>query len=214
MNRTSDDPTPFRVVPLTTDDLEQSFELVTRVFVDGSTLHRALRIDLDLYRSYLRPSFDAMVAEGLSVMVVEPVSQRILGCLIVTAFAPPVGGANHRFAPLAALTSELVARYRQKRQLRPGEAALVDMGAVAPEVSGGGLYKAMRDRAHHTARKRGFRFVLGELSSAATQHVVLGRMGHRAMAKVAFAEFEYQGARPFASIKTPESLILSEGDLR
>ncbi|WP_319545935.1 hypothetical protein [Ruegeria conchae] len=206
----------FHLKTLDDNDLDQSFALATQVFVDGSTLHRALNIQLNEYRDYLWPSFKAMVSEGLSVVSVDSTTYKILGCLIITEFShvnAPSGEKTTPFAPLSALTSELVSRYSRKRDLRRGEAVLVDIGAVALEASGKGIYKAMRKRANQVAHDHGFRFVLGELSSSATQRVVLTRMGHRKIAEVRFSDFEYEGSRPFASISDPESIVMSEGDL-
>ncbi len=182
----------------------------------GSTLHRALNIGLEDYRAYLWPSFRSMISEGLSVVAVDPADDQILGCLIVTAFNPEnfsTSEVAHQFLPLVALTSELVAMYQTKRSLSQGEAVLVDMGAVPPHAAGQGVYKAMRMEVDQIARDRGYRFILGELSSAATQHVVLDLLGHRAVAEVEFSSFIVDGARPFAGISEPAGIVMSEGDL-
>ncbi len=206
----------FIIRALNADDIDQCFALATQVFVEGSTLHRALNIGLNEYRDYLWPSFQTMVRDGLSVVATDRISHRVLGCLIVTRFDPSGSSdipKNEKFAPLQALTSELVRRYRAKRELTAGDAVLVDMGAVAPEATGMGVYKAMRFRANQIAQDCGFRFILGELSSAATQQVVLDQMGHRNMAEVSFAAFEHAGTHPFSSITSPSRIVLSEGDL-
>ncbi len=182
----------------------------------GSTLHRALNIGLEDYRAYLWPSFQSMISEGLSVVAVDSANDQILGCLIVTAFNPETSMTSEvpqPFLPLVALTSELVARYQSKRSRSQGEAVLVDMGAVAPHAAGQGVYKAMRLEVDQIARDRGYRVILGELSSAATQHVVLDLVGHRAVAEVAFSSFIVDGVRPFAGISEPASIVMSEGDL-
>lgn len=202
--------------PLRHADTAPAFALATEVFVRSSTLHRALNIGLADYRAYLRAPFAAMVAEGLSVVATDSHSQQILGCLIVTDFhgqsaAPPV--ADARFRPLAALGAELARQYRAQRSIVPGEVALVDMAAVAPSATGAGLYSRMRAAAHGIARDKGYRHVVGELSSAATQHVVLTRLQHRKMAEVAFAGFVVDGQLPFRRITQPPGIILTEGDL-
>ena len=84
-----------------------AFDLATEVFVAGSTLHRALGITLGEYRAYLRPSFQQMVAEGLSVVTIDEASGTLLGCLIATDFHSQLAhdtDAPPPFAPLAALT--------------------------------------------------------------------------------------------------------------
>ena len=188
----------------------QSFALATEVFVHGSSLHKALGVTLLEYCDYLRPSFAAMVDEGLSTVAVDS-SGEVMGCLIWADFF------NHRyssqktpdkFKPLVALTEALTAKYT--RSFARGEGMLADMAAVAQTAAGQGLYQRMRLAAEAHARTRGFRFILSELSSVRTLHVLLNKMGHKAVAEIAFAQFEHEGKRPFAAIDSPPSLILSE----
>lgn len=192
---------------------QAAFTLVSEVFSQGSTLHRALAIGLDEYRAYLHDSFMAMVDERLSVAAVA--DGELLGCMIVTDFHQHLNMTEtpEPFAPLAALTGELCRQYQQVRSIGPGDAALVDMGAVSGSAGGKGVYQKLRDAAQEQARRRGFTRIVGELSSAATQHVVLNRLGHEKLAEVRFADFEYGGAKPFAGIEEPESIILAEGRL-
>ncbi|MEM8777204.1 MAG: hypothetical protein AAGF53_19445 [Pseudomonadota bacterium] len=201
----------FDIRRLESAHLEQAFHLATEVFAKQSTIHRALGIDLEEYRAYLRPSFTAMVEKQLSIVASDQATGLVLGCLIWTDFYNATF-ANHSvpktFSPLVALTAALSAKYN--RTFGPGEVALADMAAVSAGAEGQGLYQAMRRAAEDQARRRGYRFVVSELSSAKTQHVLLRKMGHRAVAEIAFDQFEYKAMKPFKDIVDPPSLILSE----
>lgn len=197
-------------------DRPAAFALATRVFIGASTLHRALGIGLEEYRAYLRPSFDAMADEGLSVVAQDRSTGALLGCVVVTDFHGQLNDTTpppKRFAPLSALTRTLCDRYREVRMIEAGQVALVDMAAVSPDATGHGLYRRMRQLAHRHARIRGFQRVAGELSSAATQRVVLDSLGHQRIADVAYDRFRFDGAYPFRTIQEPESIVLAEGDL-
>ena len=87
------------------------------------------------------------------------------------------------------------------------------MGAVSSLAAGQGVYQKLRNAAQNNAKELGYRFVVGELSSASTQHVVLNKLGHSKVAEVLFSSFEFAGSRPFASINEPESIVLAEGML-
>ncbi len=196
--------------------LEQAFELSTQVFIEASSLHKALGIGLAQYQCYLRKPFENMVAEGLSLAAIDSDSDALLGCLIVTDFASQsatMAECPDDIAPIVALTSELAQQYATKRQLSPSEAILVDMGAVSSIARGTGVYKQMRRAINSVAKQKGFRWVLGELSSSATQHVVIKQMKHRIMAEVGFQSFVFNGELPFKTIKEPPSIILTEGEL-
>lgn len=201
------------VRPLDRSHHGPAFALATDVFCRRSTLHRALGVDLETYRAYLHRPFAKMLADGLSVVAVE--DGAVVGCLIATDMAAmdPPADPSGPYPALAALQAHLMHAYRQRRDLSPGVAALVDMGAVADAACGRGLYTRMRLALHDLARRHGYRYVVGELSSTATQHVVLTVLGHRPVARIAFDTFTLNGTRPFRSIIDPPAIILAEGDV-
>jgi len=201
----------FNLRALTAPDIARCFEMASRIFAAESTLHRALNVELAAYRAYLHPSFVEMAEEGLSFIAVDPNDDSLLGCLIATDYRPgenaPIDPGSS-MAPLKALSAELFRGYEPD-----APTLLVDMGAVLPEASGRGIYGAMRREIETLAAARGYRLILGALSSETTQHVVLNQMGHRAVAKVPFESFAFDGRYPFAGISRPKALILSEGSI-
>lgn len=204
------------ILPLEAGRVGDAFDLATRVFVTGSTLHRALSIGLEEYRAYLRKSFEAMAGEGLSVVAVDAESGAVGGCLIASDFYHHVNGSGavpEKFAPLAALTGALCAQYRADTEIVPGEVVLADMAAVTPELSGQGVYGLMRAAAQQGAKSKGFQRITGELSSTATQHLVMDKLGHSKRAEIAFERFAFDGRYPFRAIKQPHSIVLAEGGL-
>ena len=115
---------PFEIHPLDRDLMHPAFLLATETFVEGSTLHRALGVRLSEYRDYLRPSFEEIVEEGLSVGAINRESDILVGCLIVTDFHHQLSatiGRIPKFAPLSALTAELTRQYVLKRSIGAGE---------------------------------------------------------------------------------------------
>ena len=204
------------VIPLTSAQADEAFALATSVFIEGSTLHKALGITLSEYRAYLRPSFDAMVSKNLSVAAIDRSSNEVLGCMIATDLHGQINAPetqDPKFAPLTALTQDLCREYVELFPPKPGETVLVDMAAVSPSTRGGGLYKRMRAKTHQIAKSRGFTFVVGELSSSATQHVILNHFRHQVISEIRFTEFEVNGTFPFAGITTPPSIVLARGTL-
>ena len=207
---------PIQFHPLTTPTSQAAFDLVTQVFVNASTLHKALNIGLEEYRPYLRTSFDEMVLEGLSITAIDTKTNNVIGCVIGCDFYDHVHAKNiapEKFAPLSALSKTLCHSFIKQRAPKAGDIAFLDMAAIAPDYLGQGIYQAMRRFAHAHAKQRGFQSVIGELSSAATQHFVLKKLGHSKQAEVSFEHFEYQGKKPFQSIQEPKSIILAEGKL-
>ena len=207
---------PIQFHPLTSTHEQAAFDLVTEVFVNASTLHKALNISLEEYRPYLKASYEEMASSGLSVVAIDTKTQEVIGCLIGCDFYDHVHAKNiapEKFAPLSALSKTLCHSFIKQRAPKAGDIAFLDMAAIAPDYLGQGIYQAMRGFAHSNAKKLGYQSVIGELSSAATQHFVLNKLGHIKRAEISFEHFEDNGTKPFQSIQEPKSIILAEGKL-
>lgn len=187
-------------------------DLAARVFAAGSTLHRACGIEAPEYKDLLRDGFLHNVAQGLSVMARDKTG--VLGCVVACDLLDQGSGpTDPRLVPLQVLLHELEKKYIELQSPTPGQTILIDMAFVRPDQTGRGLYQRLRAATHGLAKSRGYRRVIGLLSSAATQHVVVTRLGHRVMARVAFAGFDHDGTCPFAKITDPQEIWLTEGRL-
>jgi len=199
---------------LNSEHLEVAFELATEIFIKGSTLHVALGIGLDEYREYLKEPFHEMVNEGLSVVAIDDTSNVVVGCIIASDFYHHLDTAIspvEKFAPLGALGNALARQYLEQREITEGQVVLSDMAVIASKLSGKGVYQQLKKLCHENAREKGFERIVGELSSEATQHVVLNKLGHQKIAEIKFNTFEFGGQKPFAGIIEPQSIILAEG---
>ena len=184
--------------------------------MNASTLHKALNINLEEYRPYLRASFDEMAASGLSVVAIDTKTNDVIGCVIGCDFYDHIHAkstAPEKFAPLPALSKALCHSFIKQHPPKAGNIAFLNMAAIAPAFLGQGIYQEMRTFTHANAKQRGFQSVIGELSSAATQHFVLNKLGHIKRAEVSFKHFDNNGTKPFRSIQEPKSIILAEGRL-
>ena len=115
--------------------------------------------------------------------------------------------------PITKLSQKLDEIYFAQRKITVGGAVLVDMAAVSKHHSGLDSYKDMRLKAHAMAAQKGFKFVIGQLSSQRTQKIILSELGHRNCGEIAFSQFTCDDRRPFASIRNPKSIIISEQSL-
>lgn len=208
---------PLQIMPVTAPYYDSVFDVATSVFATASNLHHALGISVDEYRFYLRVPFMAMLEEDLSLMVVDTAQDQVAAVAVGTDICSqtPSSVSDHpgKLAPVTALSAQLTAQYLAHRQPQPGQSALVDMAAVLPAYRKMGLYADLRRAFADHARARGFQYVVGELSSPVTQHVVVAQMEHDIVAKIAFADFTHAGQHPFQSITSPTHILLTEGRL-
>ena len=193
---------------------EDAFLFASAVFATRSNLHRAINIEIDVYRDYLKASYQQAIDQGLSIVAVDESEKDICGVLIAKDIIASDKSTRvlqvKKLLPITKLSQKLDEIYFAQRQITFGDAVLVDMAAVSQHHGGLDIYRDMRLKAHTMAAQKGFKFVIGQLSSQRTQKIVLSELGHRNCGEIAFSQFTCDGRRPFASIKNPKSIIISE----
>ena len=193
---------------------EDAFLFASEVFATRSILHRAINIEIDLYRDYLNAGYQQAIDHGLSIVAVDESEQEICGVLIandivVSDTTRQVMQAK-KLLPITKLSQKLDEIYFAQRQINLGDAVLVDMAAVSQHHGSLNIYKDMRLRAHSIAAQQGFKFVIGQLSSPRTQEIILSELGHRNCGEIVISELTCDGRHPFKKNKNPKSIIISE----
>lgn len=193
---------------------EEAFDLASSNFVNQSTLHVALNTDLEEYRAYLRPTFFDDIKDDLSLVATDATNGELLGVLIARDLLKnrpkshlPFQG---KYVSISKLFQMLETKYLQQRHLIIGDALLVDMAAVSPPHTSKGIYQTLRKEISRRAKLCGYKYVIGELTSSATQKVILEKMGHRKCAQINLSTFSDDNRRPFESIVDPETIVLAE----
>jgi hypothetical protein len=120
------------------------------------------------------------------------------------------GFQSKKLLPITKLFQKLDEIYFAQQQINLGDAVLVDMAAVSQHHGGLNIHKDMRLKVHSIAAQQGFKFVIGQLSSPRNQKIILSEFGHRNCGEILFSQFTCDGRHPFASIKNPKSIIISE----
>ncbi|OED39895.1 hypothetical protein AB833_13515 [Chromatiales bacterium (ex Bugula neritina AB1)] len=201
--------------------VEAAFALLTRVFIDDSPPHRVLNVKLPEYRDYLASFFFRSAKRGYGLVALD-CAKNVHGCVIGIDYCDSLNtpdsfvadtSARVKMRPLLALLAELDLRYRKHRLSQPGDTILVDMAAVSKQARGAGVYVSLRLALHECAKQQGYRYIVGELSSAATRYVCIEKFHHRVVAEINYDSFEYDGDRPFRSLIDPPSLVMVEGFL-
>ncbi len=198
---------------------EEILALVCTEFLAGSVLHRALTVSESEYASYMADPIRSLVAQECSFVAFDKSTRVMVACILAGDFQPPApqlqlpSVALPAFAePINALLSSLEQQYVRCRTSESLQSTLlVDIAVVAPLWRGQGLYAQLRDAVHQCAHKRGYSRVVGELSSAATQHLCIEKLGHKVICEIAYKSFQFGGSYPFASIDNPSSIQLVEG---
>lgn len=209
-------PELFQVRPIERFDYDAVLDYLCREFLVGSVLHRSHGVTREAYVNYMREPFCAMVDEGFSVVALDQQS-RLRGCLLASDYAlHTVQGAPapEPFRPVNALLNALEALFEYDRSIGPGQVLKVDMAVVSPSARRQGIYQKLRQYVHSLGAESAYSSIVGELTSKATQTLCIQKFGHELRCEIDYASFEFEGGYPFASIESPKSVQLVEGDLR
>lgn len=201
---------------LSRENSSPAFSLACKVFAQESVLHKATGVSIEDYREYLNAPFEAMREQQLSLVATDSTTKQVIGCLIACDYAIQIHNpieSPESVKPINALLQQLDKSYRETRRIIPGQFILVDMAIVSPGARGRSIYQKLREAAHLVARNAGYKWAVGELSSAATQRVCVNKFGHKVCAEIEYSSFEYSGRRPFSTIQAPPSIQLVEADL-
>lgn len=192
-------------------------------FLAGSELHRALDISLPEYTDYMADAICSLLAQENSFVAIDDSDHSIVGCILAGDFSPGSDVDAQKkstdidvpeFAqPIQALLVRLENQYKSLRADNLQSTLLVDIAVVVPQARGQGVYTRLRQAVHQRALDRGYTTVVGELSSAATQHLCVEKLGHKVICEIPYSSFEYEGLYPFSTITNPTSIQLVEGVL-
>lgn len=206
----------YTIKQLQKADYEDALIFVCQEFTANSVLHKDSGVSLTDYTNYLRKPFLDMAAEQLSFLAIDESNGRIVGCLLAGDYAIPHSSdalVPVQIKPINALIAELERCYDSKRTKLTGTTLFVDIAVVTKDARGQGLYFQLRQSTHQAAIEKGFRTVIGELSSKPPQKMCTEKLGHKVICEIAYHAFEYEGTLPFKDVPDPPSIQLVEGKL-
>ena len=110
---------------------EDAFLFASEVFATRSILHRAINIEIDLYRDYLKAGYQQAIDHGLSIVAVDESEQEICGVLIakdivVSDKMTQVLQAK-KLLPITKLSQKLDQIFFAPRQINYEDVVLVDL---------------------------------------------------------------------------------------
>ena len=206
----------LQITPLDESRINDACQFVCEEFVANSALHQATNVVLDDYLSYMRVPFLATARENLSFIATNSLTGALVACLLAGEFRPAMptpAPVPEGVKPIKALLLQLEQNYWQQRPYASGAVLLVDIAVVSNSVRRQGVYTKLRHAVHQAGIARGYGHVVGELSSAATQHLCVHKLGHKILSEIEYRSFSYNGTQPFESIQEPKSIQLVEGAL-
>lgn len=197
--------------------LEEVLSYIIPELVRREPFSQALSLSESDLRNCVPLEIEQALPERLSLVALEPATNRFLGCLIAKDLLTPAPADLAALCPAMepgfALLDQLHDEYLTKTMVSKGEVLQVLFAVVFHQMSNLGIYTQLRQMAHQYAKQRGFKRVLGEATGVIVQYVLLKKFGQKVVAEIDYQSFRYQGKPTFASITSPRSCMLIEGIL-
>ena len=196
-------------------DSQPVLTLISEAFSRYSPLHKSQNISPPDYRRYLEDIWRDYIfsSKNISIVAHDNESGSLEGCLIAMPFGDEsidIRELPQNQQPIASLLHKLEQMYSVPDGYDISDVLLVDLAVVRRNSRRRGIYGKMRAEVHRIAKLRGYRFVVGALSSAETQSFCIDKMHQRVVAQIPYASFSYKNTYPFESIKKPVSIVLVE----
>jgi len=209
-------PAPLIIVPLTEPDVEQAARLYTEVFLaDEPTSHRHA-LDPALFLPYARFYVRSLVRKDLSFIARDKRTKEVLGFIFCFDLTdnPEDKGASMiaflaHFREAVAMINELEDRHLNRNEIRAGSVLHVFQIGVARMFRGNGIAQAMIHRVIVHARERGFRQIVTDCTSPASQRT-FEQCGFNEVGFSAYVAFSMNGVRFFAGIDGGISLMVKD----
>jgi ribosomal protein S18 acetylase RimI-like enzyme len=193
-------------VPLTESDVEHAARLYTEVFLTDEPTSHHHALDPALFLPYARFYVRSLVRKDLSFIARDERTKEILGFIFCFDLTdnPEDEGASMvaflaHFREAVAMINELEDRHLNRKEIRAGSMLHVFQIGVHRKFRGNGIGQAMIRRVIDHARKRGFRQVIADCTSPASQRT-FERCGFNEVGFSPYAAFSMNGVRFFSGL--------------
>lgn len=205
----------IELIKITEDFLPALFNSAQRCFPapDGEVMAKHLKIHPIDYYSYNQYVCAKALEDNLSFLAYDRLSQELVGFLIIeplaTAPAYSQFKISPKFGPLIAILEYLDAEYLESRGAEVEDTLHLYMLGVDDNFRGLGIGQSLVQKAISEAQRLGFRRLIAEATGFGSQKL-LRDLGFLVRLETAYAEFSWQGHRPFEGMLGPTHCQLVE----
>ena len=191
---------------------------VSESFTKNEPMSRHLGITQAEFANFAQACYSELIDEQLSLVAIDENTNQVIGVRISEDYCRQdqelyIDGLSPKFFPLFSLLDELALKFRQLRKILPGTYAHMFMVAVAEGFTSRGIAPTMYRLFLNIAIKRGFTWAVTEPTGMISQHILGTKFGFHELHRVKYADFEFEGTRPFADLMGHECAMLMEKEL-
>ncbi|MFH2028001.1 MAG: GNAT family N-acetyltransferase [Nanoarchaeota archaeon] len=192
------------------EDIEETTELVTDVFVKRGVLITALGITEDQFRLVAESVCLKGAEEGNSLIVKD--NGKVVGFCINEDYVDETlesqDSEPSQFDPISAILKECDNRYRKENIFNKGQLLYISVLGVDDDHLGKGIAKSLLEETIYLAAEQGFKGIISNATAAASQHIFKDTFRFDELGFVSYKYFRYHRKKPFSSIKSVDGVRL------
>lgn len=198
------------------EDVSSVIYLAAKVFATKEPMCRHLNIAIEEMVPFCR-EFVAEVVP-FSCVAEDKSTSKMVGfrlCDPVKDDGDDAMALDGKMRIVFAVLNELEKRWLQQSSdsKTTGKTLKLLMMGVEEEYEGLGLATRMVSFTLERAKDSGFKKVVVQASAAATQHIFIQKYGFKQISAIKYADFEYEGCRPFETLQVPSTCVILEKEL-
>lgn len=188
--------------PMGPADLDNVITLLADTFIT-EPMESLLEISFDEFAAVIGHEIEPVVEQGLSLVTEDSQSGELVG-VTITHDAYPLkpylpGPRCDKYRPISAMINPLHHEHVHTQTSGPGELLYIFISGVKPAYQGRGIVKQQVKQLMQLASDRGFSEAR-LISTGPASNGLYQKLGFERIAHAPFAEFDFQGERPFASL--------------
>lgn len=208
----------IRVELLSDKTLEGAIHCVSRAFIKNEPMAAHLNITMDEFLVFANAFYPSLIEPQLSFVAVDEGNGQVVGIRVSEDYhqeeePPEIPGLSPKFYPLFTLLDQLGETFKGMRQVKPGQYVHMFMVAVDDGYQRRGVAPKMNSAFFKHVKARGFTHAVTEPTGLISQHILRNKFGFSVLHELAYADFEFDGEKPFADLEGHPSAMLMEKDL-
>ncbi|MDJ0842560.1 MAG: hypothetical protein QNK37_39035 [Acidobacteriota bacterium] len=209
----------IRYEQLKQDNLQGAITCVSHSFIQNEPMAAHLGITIDEFLHFAGAFYPTLIEPGLSFVAVDEEIDQVVGVRISEDFydeleeSPEIPGLSPKFFPLFTLLEELGAEYKKTHNWQHGKYIHMFMIAVEDGYQGRGIAPNMNKMFFRHVKGLGFTHAITEPTGLISQHILKNKFGFKVLHEIKYADFVFDGEKPFADLLEHPSAMLMEKDL-
>jgi len=195
-------------------NLESAIECVSHTFIQNEPLAAHLEITVDEFLVFARAFYPSLIEPGISFAAVDVAKDKVVGVRVSEDLyqeleePPEIPGLSPKFHPLFDLLDKLGHLFADKAHIRAGQYVHMFMIAVEPGYQGKGIAPNMNKVFFRHVIDKGFTHAITEPTGLISQHILANKFGFETLAEITYADYTFEGTKPFADLEEHPSAKL------